>query len=141
VTNEEKVNQVIALMDAGTSERSACEQVGINRGTFRSAALKVQAVDQYAKALEAMAQDQVELVEQAIADMREGKIDHKMAKVEIDARKWFASKFLPKRYGDKITQEISGPDGAPIQSQAVSLDPAQEAALQQVIEDAKSRIR
>jgi hypothetical protein len=141
VTNEEKVNQVIALMDAGTSERSACEQVGINRGTFRSAALKVQAVDQYAKALEAMAQDQVELVEQAIADMREGKIDHKMAKVEIDARKWFASKFLPKRYGDKITQEISGPDGAPIQSQAVSLDPAQEAALQQVIEDAKSRIK
>ena len=141
MTNEEKVNQVIALMDAGTSERSACEQVGINRGTFRSAALKVQAVDQYAKALEAMAQDQVELVEQAIADMREGKIDHKMAKVEIDARKWFASKFLPKRYGDKITQEISGPDGAPIQSQAVSLDPAQEAALQQVIEDAKSRIR
>ena len=141
MTNEEKVNQVIALMDAGTSERSACEQVGINRGTFRSAALKVQAVDQYAKALEAMAQDQVELVEQAIADMREGKIDHKMAKVEIDARKWFASKFLPKRYGDKITQEISGPDGAPIQSQAVSLDPAQEAALQQVIEDAKSRIK
>jgi hypothetical protein len=137
----EKVNQVIALMDAGTSERSACEQVGINRGTFRSAALKVQVVDQYAKALEAMAQDQVELVEQAIADMREGKIDHKMAKVEIDARKWFASKFLPKRYGDKITQEISGPDGAPIQSQAVSLDPAQEAALQQVIEDAKSRIK
>jgi hypothetical protein len=141
VTNEEKVNQVIALMDAGTSERSACEQVGINRGTFRSAALKVQAVDQYAKALEAMAQDQVELVEQTIEDMRSGKIDHKMAKVEIDARKWFASKYLPKRYGDKITQEISGPDGAPIQSQAVSLDPAQEAALQQVIEDAKSRIK
>jgi hypothetical protein len=141
VTNEEKVNQVIALMDAGTSERSACEQVGINRGTFRSAALKVQAVDQYAKALEAMAQDQVELVEQTIEDMRSGKIDHKMAKVEIDARKWFASKFLPKRYGDKITQEISGPDGAPIQSQAVSLDPAQESALQQVIEDAKSRIK
>ena len=141
MTNEEKVNQVIALMDAGTSERSACEQVGINRGTFRSAALKVQAVDQYAKALEAMAQDQVELVEQTIEDMRSGKIDHKMAKVEIDARKWFASKFLPKRYGDKITQEISGPDGAPIQSQAVSLDPAQESALQQVIEDAKSRIK
>jgi hypothetical protein len=137
----EKVNQVIALMDAGTSERSACEQVGINRGTFRSAALKVQVVDQYAKALEAMAQDQVELVEQTIEDMRSGKIDHKMAKVEIDARKWFASKFLPKRYGDKITQEISGPDGSPIQSQAVSLDPAQEAALHQVIEDAKSRIK
>jgi hypothetical protein len=59
--------------------------------------------------------------------------------IETDLK--LLAKWDPKRYGDKITQEISGPDGAPIQSQAVSLDPAQEAALQQVIEDAKSRIR
>jgi hypothetical protein len=59
--------------------------------------------------------------------------------IETDLK--LLAKWDPKRYGDKITQEISGPDGAPIQSQAVSLDPAQEAALQQVIEDAKSRIK
>ena len=30
------------------------------------------------------------------------------ARVELDARKWFASKFLPKRYGDKAEVEHSG---------------------------------
>lgn len=61
-------------------------------------------------------------------------------KLQVETRLKLLAKW-DKRYSDKITQEISGPDGAPIQSQAVSLDPAQEAALQQVIEDAKSRIR
>jgi hypothetical protein len=61
-------------------------------------------------------------------------------RLQVETRLKLLAKWDPKRYGDKITQEISGPDGAPIQSQAVSLDPAQEAALQQVIEDAKSRV-
>jgi hypothetical protein len=42
---------------------------------------------------------------------------------------------------DKVSNELSGPNGGPIQSQPVALDPSQEAALQQVIEDAKSRIK
>ena len=29
-------------------------------------------------------------------------------RVELDARKWFASKFLPKRYGDKLDLDHSG---------------------------------
>lgn len=36
-------------------------------------------------------------------------------KVQIDARKWYASKLAPKKYGDRLEQFISGPDGAPIQ--------------------------
>jgi hypothetical protein len=58
--------------------------------------------------LAALAQDQVEKVEVAIDDMRKGKIDAQMARVEIDARKWFASKFLPKRYGDKLDMTSGG---------------------------------
>lgn len=40
--------------------------------------------------------------------------DPAKARLQMDARKWFASKVAPKKYGDKITQELSGPDGAPI---------------------------
>jgi hypothetical protein len=69
--------------------------------------------------------------------MRDGKIDAQMAKVEIDARKWFAAKFLPKRYGEKITQEISGPDGAPITQASVSLSPDQESNLAALVELAR----
>jgi hypothetical protein len=36
------------------------------------------------------------------------------SKLRVDARKWLLARLAPKRYGDKITQEISGPDGGPI---------------------------
>jgi hypothetical protein len=99
---------VIELMEQGTSETAACKEVGINRGTFRSAALRFESADAYARGLHVLAQEQTEKLEVAITDMRKGTIDSQQARVEIDARKWFASKFLPKRYGDKIQQEISG---------------------------------
>lgn len=37
------------------------------------------------------------------------------SRLRIDARKWMASKLAPKRYGDKIQQEVSGPDGGAVQ--------------------------
>lgn len=44
-------------------------------------------------------------------------VDHDViarSKLRVDARKWVASKLAPKKYGDKINQEITGVDGAPI---------------------------
>jgi hypothetical protein len=38
------------------------------------------------------------------------------ARLRVDTRKWSASKLKPKKYGDKVTQEVSGPDGAPVQT-------------------------
>ena len=102
----DQVRAVIALMEEGTSERAACEKVGINRLTFRSAALKVGAVDQYAKACEAIAQDQVEKLESVIDEARNGLLDVQVARLEVDVRKWLAAKILPKRYGDKL--ELDG---------------------------------
>jgi hypothetical protein len=104
----EQVKRVIELIEEGMSERSACAEVGISRSTFRTTALKVNSGDHYARALEALAADQVEKAEQVIEDMRNGVIDAQQARVELDARKWFASKFLPKRYGDKAEVEHSG---------------------------------
>ena len=104
----EQVRRVIELVEGGMSENAACKEVGVNRATFRAAALKVTAGDAYARALEALAADQIEKAEQTIEDMRSGLIDAHKARVELDARKWFASKFLPKRYGDKAEVEHSG---------------------------------
>ena len=104
----EQVRRVLELIEDGMSERSACAEVGISRSTFRTTALRVNSGDHYARALEALAQDQVEKAEQVIEDMRSGVIDAQQARVELDARKWFASKFLPKRYGDKAEVEHSG---------------------------------
>lgn len=102
----EQVRAVIALMEEGVSESAACEQVGILRPTFRNAALRVGADSSYARACEAIAQDQVAKLEAAIGEARGGVIDVQVARLEVDARKWLASKLLPKRYGDRL--ELDG---------------------------------
>lgn len=38
------------------------------------------------------------------------------SKLRVDTRKWILSKALPKIYGDKITAEHTGPEGAPLES-------------------------
>ena len=35
-------------------------------------------------------------------------------KLRVEARKWVAAKLLPKRYGERNTTEITGPDGGPV---------------------------
>jgi DNA-binding transcriptional regulator YdaS (Cro superfamily) len=99
-------------MESGDSERKACRVVGINRTTFRAAALKVGAVGQYARALEAIAEGQVRDIEAAISETRDGKLDVQIARLEIDTRKWLASKLLPKRYGDKSQVDHTSSDGS-----------------------------
>jgi pyruvate carboxylase len=36
------------------------------------------------------------------------------AKLRVDTRKWLMSKWSPKKYSEKIQQEITGKDGAPV---------------------------
>jgi hypothetical protein len=36
------------------------------------------------------------------------------SRLRVDTRKWLLSKALPKVYGEKITQEVTGADGAPL---------------------------
>jgi hypothetical protein len=48
-------------------------------------------------------------IETMTADM----IEHR--RLQVDARKWLAGKLQPKKYGDKISTEVSGPDGGPMQ--------------------------
>jgi hypothetical protein len=36
------------------------------------------------------------------------------SRLRVDARKWYASKLAPKKYGDKVEQTVQGPDGGPV---------------------------
>lgn len=42
------------------------------------------------------------------------------SRLRVDTRKWLIGKMYPKKYGEKITQEITGKDGQPIQ-QAITI--------------------
>jgi hypothetical protein len=66
----------------------------------------------YARAKETLADMNAE----DILDIADNAKDANLARLQIDARKWWASKVAPKRYGDKIGVSGDG-DGAPIQHQ------------------------
>ena len=44
--------------------------------------------------------------------------DWQVVKLRIWARQWRAAKLAPKKYGDKLTQEHTGPGGGPVQMDA-----------------------
>lgn len=46
------------------------------------------------------------------------------SRLRVDSRKWLLSKMLPKVYGDKVTQEHTGPNGGPVQIVASNHDEA-----------------
>lgn len=38
------------------------------------------------------------------------------ARLRVDTRKWIMARMAPKKYGDKVTQEMTGPNGGPIKT-------------------------
>lgn len=75
--------------------------------------------DKYARARGTRALRRAESVDQVMTDMRLGVIDHQQARVLLDAIKWQAGKELPKVFGDRVQQEVSGPDGGPVSTESV----------------------
>lgn len=74
--------------------------------------------EQYAMAREVQAETMADEIV-SIADGSGLDVEARVAlsardRLRVDSRKWVASKLLPKKYGDKITQEVTGADGGPL---------------------------
>jgi hypothetical protein len=46
------------------------------------------------------------------------------SRLRVDTRKWLLSKMLPKVFGDRLSAEVSGKDGAPLMPEASPRDMA-----------------
>lgn len=88
--------------------------------------------EQYARAREKQAEFYAdEIVE--IADSVIASSDEVLkARLQIDARKWHASKLAPKKYGDKVTQDVN--HSGHVATTDVPLDDY-KAAREQVLKD------
>lgn len=64
---------------------------------------------------------QAECLDDEIQDitnrMLDGEVDPQAARVAIWAAQWRAARLKPKKYGDKISTEVSGPDGGPVNTE------------------------
>ena len=118
------------LMD-GESLRSICEaeEMPSRMTVFRWLQANQAFRDQYAHAREVqadtLADDVLDIADDGRNDWmeRRGEEDAgwvlngehvQRSRLRIDARKWKAAKLAPKKYGDKVQQEVTGTDGGPV---------------------------
>ena len=79
----------------------------------------------------------------AIADEIPGMLDNGATdsggvahqRLRFDARRWYLSKLAPKRYGDKLTTEVTGANGGAIQVD----DSSTASRLAAILDAAKAR--
>ena len=86
-----------------------CKELGINTTTVRKWALEDYKgfSGVYARARELMIERMGEELFE-IADAADDETNVQSAKLRIDTRKWYMSKVLPKRYGERLQTEHSG---------------------------------
>lgn len=107
--------EICRLIEEGGTIRSICGQDGFPDWTTVRRWLRDNEDfrTQYAHAREVSA----DALEMELMETAESAVDRDSAaaaRVKVDALKWIMSKRAPKVYGDKVTQEHTGPDGGPV---------------------------
>jgi hypothetical protein len=102
---------IIAMLADGKPVVQSCRELGVNRSELYLAIDREQLKDMLARAREEYAEARVEEM-QNIAETVE---DVSRAKLLCDNIKWETARVAPKRYGDKVQNEHTGKDGAPIE--------------------------
>lgn len=109
------VSAICEQIATGALVKDACRAQGITRQSLHEWTRDGVLADLYARArsdqAHAIAEDALSIAdEQALTPEA-----IQRNRLRVDARKWMASKIAPRLYGEKITQEISGPEGGPVQ--------------------------
>lgn len=129
----EKAAEICAEIANGKSVREICraEEMPAMSTVFLWLSKHKEFSEQYAKAREAqadyLAEELLEIADDGSNDWieRQGKAGEgsiyavngeaiNRSRLRVDTRKWILSKLQPKKYGDKLTQEHTGADGAPL---------------------------
>ncbi|WP_375138786.1 terminase small subunit-like protein [Komagataeibacter europaeus] len=120
---------VLNLLEEGATLREICVRPGMPtwEGLRKFIRADDERVAQYAHARAVGAEAlEDELLRAARSS---GPEDASARRLQVDALKWVMSKRAPKVYGDKITQEHTGPNGGPMQVseiRRVIVDPPKE---------------
>lgn len=121
IRSPELEEAVLAGLMSGKSLVQVCRAVGMPDRTtvFRWMA----ADDEFATRCARARVIQADALEDDMASIEDrtlsGELDAAAARVVLSSKQWRASKLAPKKYGEKVQNEISGPDGKPV---SVSLE-------------------
>ncbi|WP_208465701.1 terminase small subunit-like protein, partial [Escherichia coli] len=109
----EVADDICALLASGESLVKVCKRPGMpaKATVFRWLSEHDDFRDKYAKATEARAdsifEEIFEIADTAIPDAAEVA----KARLRVDTRKWALARMNPRKYGDKVTNELVGKDG------------------------------
>lgn len=122
--SQEIASSICAQIADGHSLRKISREEGMPSMTtiFDWLGTKPEFAEQYARAKEAqadaLAEDMLDIADMPPSIGEKGTVDAgdvAHMRLRIDTRKWIASKLKPKKYGDKIEQEIKGEVGLTVQ--------------------------
>jgi len=114
---EEILNNIFNMIESGKSLRFALSQIPLSSSTFFIWIEEdPEKSKHYAYVTDIRTELKFESIEQDYSeepqrDAETGRIDSawvQLQRLKIDAKKWELSKLNPKKYGDKIQQELSG---------------------------------
>lgn len=119
IYSDDVAGEILERIMGGESLRSICEDAHMPSKftVLKWLREKEDFSAHYARAKEEQA-DSLEDDILAIADLP---LDPADKRVRIDARKWIACKLKPRKYGDKVTQEVTGEGGGPVKN-AVTIE-------------------
>jgi hypothetical protein len=136
----EQIDVCLDLIAIAEPVRKACHTAGITPQQFYRRMLADETIaERYARAkeaaLDAMADDILAISDDGSNDTYLDEDGNERTRTDViarsrlrvDSRKWIMSKLAPKKWGDKVTQEHTGPDGGPVQVatiRRVVVDPA-----------------
>ena len=127
--SESMASKICALLASGMSLNKICKIEGMPsmQTVFNWLAKYPEFLENYARAREA----QADVYADEIIDITDepakivpttGAVDSAdvaQKRLQVDARKWLASKLKPKKYGDKVTNEVIGQDGGPVKIETI----------------------
>jgi hypothetical protein len=117
--------EICELVASGLALKEVCLLNGMPGRTTAYKWLNEHAefANMYARARE----ERAELVADEVIMIADTEADANKARVRIDARKWWAAKVAPKKYGERISTEVTGKDGGPIETANVELTETERA--------------
>lgn len=127
--SEELLETIFERVASGESLNRICSEPDMptRKSFFEWVAEDVTVLRRYEFAMimraDVYAEQTIEIADDSTQDRREDEngrliVDHEVvnrSRIRVDARKWYASKLAPKKYGDKIENVHSGDSANPIQ--------------------------
>lgn len=122
--SEDVFAEMLERIACGESVRAICDEPGFpSRKTFYGWVLRNDDLrERYETALVArhyaLADETLEIADEPVGALESGATDSgavQKQRLQVDTRKWILSKLVPKKYGDRIQQEVTGDGGGPVQ--------------------------